>query len=169
MSKITTAPEQEAASVIIPAAVTEPAAEAVLAPEPVAAKAPVKKAAVKKATPARRVAKPVAKATKPAAAVDTKKAAENDALVAPAKPAKESKVRKAVPKKAKPVRDSFTFPADDYALLAELKQRALKAGHEIKKSELLRAGLLALAAMSEPDLVTALAGVERIKTGRPSK
>lgn len=169
MSKTTTAPEQETAPVNVPAAVTEPAAEAVVTAEPVAAKAPAKKAAAKKATPARRVAKPVAKAAKPAAAVDTEKAAESDALVAPAKPVKESKARKLVPKKAKLVRDSFTFPADDYALLAELKQRALKAGHEIKKSELLRAGLLALAAMNEQDLVTALAGVERIKTGRPAK
>lgn len=173
MSKTTTVPEQEAVSVNVPAATTEQVAEVILTPEPVveaaAAKAPARKTVAKKATPAKRVAKPVAKAAQPAAAVDTKKAAKSDELVASAKPVKESKTRKAAPKKAKPVRDSFTFPADDYALLAELKQRALKAGHEIKKSELLRAGLLTLAAMNEQDLVTAMAGVERIKTGRPSK
>jgi hypothetical protein len=67
------------------------------------------------------------------------------------------------------VRDSFTFPADDYALFASLKHRALNAGREIKKSELLRAGLATLTAMSDGDLLATLDGVERIKTGRPSK
>lgn len=67
------------------------------------------------------------------------------------------------------MRDSFTFPEDDYALFASLKQRALSAGREIKKSELLRAGLATLTAMSDGDLLTTLDAVERIKTGRPSK
>lgn len=44
-----------------------------------------------------------------------------------------------------------------------------RAGHEIKKGELLRAGLSTLAAMSEASLLEALKGVERIKTRRPSK
>ena len=164
MSKTTTVPEQEAISVNLPAATTEPAAEVILTPRPVAAKAPARKA-----TPAKSAPKLAAKAAKPAATVDTEIVAKSDELVAPVKPVKETKARKAAPKKAKPVRDSFTFPASDYALLAELKQRALKAGHEIKKSELLRAGLLSLAAMSAEDLVTALTKVERIKTGRPAK
>ena len=171
MSKTITAPEPEAVSVNVPAAPMAPAVEAVATPEPVAVKAPASKAAAKKPA-VKRAVKPAAKAIKtapPAAAVDTEKIAKTDALPPPAKPVKESKAKKVVPKKPKLVRDSFTFPENDYALLAELKQRALKAGHEIKKSELLRAGLAALAAMAEQDLVTALAGVERIKTGRPAK
>lgn len=166
MSKTTTAPEAEAVSVNVPAAPVAPAAEAVSIAEPVAVEAPAGKTASKKPAPARRAAKPVAK---PAAAVDTEKVTKTDALPPPAKPVKENKAKKVAPKKPKLVRDSFTFPENDYALLAELKQRALKAGHEIKKSELLRAGLAALAAMAEADLITALTGVERIKTGRPSK
>lgn len=80
------------------------------------------------------------------------------------KPVKEPKVRK-----PKLIRDSFTFPEADYALLAELKQRALAEGHDIKKSELLRAGLLALAAMPAKSFLARLSKVERIKTGRPGK
>ena len=72
-------------------------------------------------------------------------------------------------KKPKLVRDSFTFPATDYALIGELKQRALKAGYEIKKSEILRAGLLALSAMSESVLIKALGDIDKLKPGRPAK
>lgn len=186
MSKTTTAPKTEAVSVNVTAAPATPAAEAVTIPEPVATKAAVTKAAATKvvakkpasAKPAvapaaksvaKAAAKPAAKAVKPAAAVDTKKVAKADAVPPAAKAAKEVKAKKVVPKKPKLVRDSFTFPENDYALLAEIKQRALKAGHEIKKSELLRAGLAALAAMPEQELVAALVGVERIKTGRPAK
>ncbi|MFZ4651029.1 MAG: hypothetical protein ACOYLV_09980 [Rubrivivax sp.] len=66
------------------------------------------------------------------------------------------------------MRDGFTMPEADYALLAALKKRALVAGREVKKSELLRAGLRTLAAMPEADFTAALEGVERIKPGRPA-
>lgn len=85
------------------------------------------------------------------------------------KSAKQGKARKIELKKPKLIRDSFTFPEFDYALLAVLKKRALNSGCEIKKSELLRAGLNALNAMSEEELLKVLGSVERIKTGRPSK
>ena len=136
----------------------KPAAKAVATP-PAAAK-PVAKSVNKP------VAKPVSKAkAKPAA----KRVAASAEPVVPAKSGKEAKAKKIVVKKPKLVRDSFTFPETDYAQLAALKQRALSAGHEIKKSELLRAGLAALVAMSDASLLKALAAVERIKTGRPSK
>ncbi|WP_374347783.1 hypothetical protein [Chitinimonas sp.] len=67
------------------------------------------------------------------------------------------------------VRDSFTFPQADYALFGQLKQRALLAGLEVKKGELLRAGLHALANMTDTDFAEALAKPEKLKTGRPSK
>src|ERR1017187_4435057 len=57
-------------------------------------------------------------------------------IVPPAKPAKEKKS-----KKVKMVRDSFTMPQDDYAHIAALKERCLKAGVSAKKSEVLRAAL----------------------------
>ena len=72
-------------------------------------------------------------------------------------------------KRPKLVRDSFTIPKTEYAVLDELKQRAGKLGRPIKKSELLRAGIKALAAMSEGAFLTALQSVPTIKTGRPGK
>ncbi len=73
------------------------------------------------------------------------------------------------PKKPKVVRDSFTMPEYDYGKLAELKRICLASGVQVKKSELLRAGLLALEALSEKRLLTVVAQVETVKTGRPAK
>ena len=72
-------------------------------------------------------------------------------------------------KKIKMVRDSFTMPEDDYAKIAELKKKCLKAGVHIKKSELLRAGLSYLSKLSKPALLRTVKQVEKIKTGRPAK
>lgn len=69
----------------------------------------------------------------------------------------------------KVVRDSFTMPQDEYLKIAEIKEAGLKAGVPVKKSEVLRAGLKALVTMSPAQLKAALAGLERIKTGRPKK
>lgn len=77
------------------------------------------------------------------------------------KPAKPPKLRR------KPVRDSFTMPEADFALIATLKARALAGQRETKKSELLRAGLHALAALDRAALVQALAQLEPVKVGRP--
>jgi len=74
-----------------------------------------------------------------------------------------------LPKKLKVVRDSFTMPAFDYGKLAELKRRCLADGVEVKKSELLRAGLLALEALSDKKLLAVVAQVETVKTGRPAR
>jgi len=73
------------------------------------------------------------------------------------------------PAKTKMVRDSFTMPETDYAQLEELKKRCLHAGVHVKKSELLRAGLLTLSRLSDNALVRAVDGVEKLKTGRPAK
>jgi hypothetical protein len=77
------------------------------------------------------------------------------------KPKKEQKV--------KVVRDSFTMPEGEYLKIAEIKDICAKAGQPVKKSEVLRAGLKALAAMTPAQLKRALAGLEKIKTGRPKK
>lgn len=90
--------------------------------------------------------------------------------VPPARPASavaEEKVAK--PKKPKLVRDSFTIPKTEYAVLDELKQRAIQLAHPAKKSELLRAGIKALTAMPNAALLAALKAVPAIKTGRPKK
>ncbi|AZN36009.1 hypothetical protein [Iodobacter ciconiae] len=72
-------------------------------------------------------------------------------------------------KRTKLVRDSFTIPEVEYLQLAILKQRCLEAGLEVKKSELLRVGLQALALMSGSQLVKQFDLIEKLKTGRPSK
>lgn len=118
--------------------------------------------------------KPV-KAAKPAASAATKpakKAAAAKKTVAPKAPkaaapvvTKVSKEIKA--KKPKLVRDSFTIPKDEYAVIETLKQRAATLAQPVKKSELLRAGLKVLAGLSDAALRSALQAVPSIKTGRP--
>ncbi len=119
-----------------------------------ATKAPAaKKPALKKATVKKVATKPATKAPiKPASPKPTK----------PVKVAKSVKV-----KKPKLVRDSFTIPKDEYVVIDALKTRAGKLGQAIKKSELLRAGIKALAAMSDIQFKAALSNVPTIKTGRP--
>jgi hypothetical protein len=67
------------------------------------------------------------------------------------------------------IRDGFTMPEEDYALIAVLKERALKAKREVKKSELLRAGLQALMQLDGPALTKAVGRLQPLKVGRPKK
>jgi hypothetical protein len=71
--------------------------------------------------------------------------------------------------KLKMERDSFTMPKTEYAQFAVLKDRLVKLGQPAKKSELLRAGIMQLAAMTDAALKAAMAKVPTIKTGRPNK
>jgi hypothetical protein len=61
------------------------------------------------------------------------------------------------------------MPVEDYALIAELKKRALAVATAVKKSELLRAGLRMLAAVGADEFKAAIAAVPVVKTGRPGK
>jgi hypothetical protein len=72
-------------------------------------------------------------------------------------------------KKEKVVRDRFTMPKSDYEKLTALKQKCLDAGVSVKKSELLRAGLLLLDSAPPKRLIEAISVVEAVKTGRPAK
>ena len=83
--------------------------------------------------------------------------------------AKKEVAKKEVAKKEKVVRDSFTMPKSDYAKIAALKQKCLDAGISVKKSEVLRAGLLLLEGATSQRLLAAISAVEAVKTGRPSK
>src|SRR5215467_5510890 len=65
------------------------------------------------------------------------------------------------------VRDSFSMPTADYALIAALKQRCLRLGLAMKKSELLRAGLTTLDQLPDETLLRVAMTVESVKTGRP--
>jgi hypothetical protein len=77
--------------------------------------------------------------------------------------------REAVARKIKTIRDSFNMPAEDYALIAELKERALATARAVKKSELLRAGIRVLSRLSDEAFSAALSAVPAVKTGRPGK
>jgi len=73
------------------------------------------------------------------------------------------------PKKIKMVHDSFTMPENDYSQFAALKKKCLLAGVDVKKSGLLRAGLLYLSKLSDSELINIVGQVEILKTGRSTK
>lgn len=123
--------------------------------------APAKKrqAAPQKSAPQKASAKTNASAPKPVAK--------------PAKPVNTApqagKTKALKEKKVKVVRDSFTIPKAEFGQITDMKKRAIALGVDIKKSELIRAGLQALFAMSDAGFKKALAAVPTLKTGRPSK
>lgn len=125
-------------------------------------------AALRRRPPASKsAARKTARAKPPAPAsvtVAAAKAVKDSEPVKPVKPVKEDKA-----KKPKLVRDSFTIPKGEYGVLQDLKERAGRAGIAVKKSELLRAGIKALAAMGDAAFAGALAAVPALKTGRPGK
>lgn len=65
--------------------------------------------------------------------------------------------------------DAFTIPEKDHAIIGKSQARARKVGVSASKSEIVRAGLIALDAMSDSSFARAIGRVERIKTGRPKK
>ena len=71
-------------------------------------------------------------------------------------------------KKPKLVRDSFTIPKAEFAAIETLKTRAIALGTSVKKSELLRAGLMALQGLNDAAFKAALSAVPTLKTGRPT-
>lgn len=128
------------------------------------------------ATPTRRPAakrpstRPVApKAVAKTAVAPAPKVKPAAAPIKAARPLKPAKTEKPAKVRRKPVRDGFTMPEADFGLIATLKARALSAKREAKKSELLRAGLHALAALPTPALVAALDQLDPVKIGRPKK
>lgn len=112
------------------------------------------------ASPKKAIGQKTASARK---AVPARKTGPSTSAAAPVAP-KEVK-----PKKPKLVRDSFTMPKDEYAALDALKLRAAKLARPAKKSEVLRAGVKALTALSDAAFLAALEVVPAIKTGRPKK
>lgn len=141
---------------------TETAKPATSATKPVA-----KATSVKKAVVAKSAAKP-AVAKKPVKAAVTKVAAPKAAAkkAAPVKKAKKE-VKKEI--KVKVVRDSFTMPQGEYQQIADIKAASLKAGMHVKKSEVLRAGLKVLSALTAAELKILLDSLDKIPTGRPKK
>lgn len=172
MSKINSL---QAAALSSPATISKPTTST---EKPVAKKqAPVKAAKPVTAKPATDKA-PAKAAAKPAVKVETAPKAKAAAKVT-AKTVAKPAVKKIVKTDAKPAkekspklkmeRDSFTMPKTEYAQLYVLKERLIKLGQASKKSELLRAGIMQLTAMTDAALKAAMAKVPAIKTGRPKK
>ncbi len=113
--------------------------------------------------------KVAAKATRPARPKPPTTAPKKAPAPAKASPAAPSAVKPAKEKKVKVVRDSFTLPKTELLQIADMKKRAMAMGVEVKKSELIRAGLRALSAMTDASFKKALGAVPTIKTGRPAK
>lgn len=131
--------------------------------------APVRKASsVKQAVPAKNVvvakkpAVPAKSAVKPEVAPQPKPATAKT-------PAPSTVEQKEKNKKPKLVRDSFTMPEAEYAVLGDVKKACLKAGIEVKKSELLRVGVALLRQIELVHLKEILAGLPALKAGRPKK
>lgn len=132
---------------------TKKAADAGNAQQKVAPKA----AAVKKAIPAE----------KPKKKEPIKK--EQPADVPAPKAKKDSGAAKEKPVKIKLVRDSFTMPDKEYAVLGEVKKECLKAGIAVKKSELLRVGVALVRKLDLNALKEQVAALPVLKAGRPKK
>jgi len=65
------------------------------------------------------------------------------------------------------VRDSFTMPEAEYAVLGEVKKACIAAGIEVKKSQLLRVGLVLLKQASVGSLKAMIEALPALKAGRP--
>jgi hypothetical protein len=126
--------------------------------------APAKPAVTKKA-PAKKV---IGTTVKPKVA-PTKAVVSKAKSTAAKKPVAKKPAKKTKLEKVKMERDSFTMPKDEYAQITLMKARLIAMGQPAKKSELLRAGIKLLAAMSDNTLKTTLAKIPVIKTGRPNK
>ena len=158
-STVSASPNANESATAIPVTSKPPVAPAKKAVRKAAKKAPAKAPATKKAA-TKAVTKAVTKSV-PKGAVKTTAQPKPKVV---AQPAAEQKL-----KKPKLVRDSFTFPKDEYQAIAGLKQKALSLQHSAKKSEILRAGLMLLNGLNDKAFLAALAKVPALKTGRPAK
>lgn len=134
------------------------------------------KPAVAKVKPAAAKAKPAGKtaaAPKPAkpaaAALKASATGLNGHGGADAKAKSEKQLAAPQPKVKKPklVRDSFTMPELEYQVLGDVKKACLKAGIEVKKSELLRVGVALIKQLDMSKLKAALTALPPLKVGRP--
>jgi hypothetical protein len=158
------APKTTATKPVVKQTAAKPAPKAAPKVAPKAAAKPAPKAVAKPA-PKAVAAKPAPKAApKAAPKVAPKAAAKPKVAAKPAAP--EVKVKQ---QKEKLVRDSFTMPEAEYAVLGQVKKTALKAGFEVKKSELLRVGVALIAQIDLATLKKVLASLPQLKTGRPKK
>jgi hypothetical protein len=128
-----------------------------------------------KTAPAKKVASKASVSKSAASAVAKPKAPAKKAVAKPAEKATKAKPVAAMPvveqkekvKKPKLIRDSFTMPEVEYQVLSDVKKAFLKSGISVKKSELLRAGVMLLKNMDIPKLNVVIAALVPLKAGRP--
>lgn len=161
---------------------TAAAEELPVVDKPATKKSPAAKKRAAKKSPAAKTKtsakKVVRKSTKAQGAIKgTSKATDKTKPAKAAKQTKQVKKKIAKPKiskadkskKPKLVRDSFTMPEQEYALLGQVKKACHAGGIDIKKSELLRIGVAQLAAMDMKKLKAAQAALTPLRAGRPKK
>ena len=130
-----------------------------------AAKTPAAKTVAAKPAARKTASKPgVKSAAKPAKTA--KQAAARIAKPSRSQAARDTRIESG-PLRPKLVRDSFTMPEQEYAVLGTVKQACLKAGFEVKKSELLRIGVALLGQLDIAALRAVLGSLPQLKTGRP--
>jgi hypothetical protein len=182
-------PDNKSPEAPVPVVAEKPVAEktAVAGPaekKPAAAKPPAIKVAATKAAATAKAA-PVKSAAPRLSKLEETKAKNKKALadalakaqavklvqqpsVAPVIKARTAKAAKSG-KKPKLVRHAFSMPEVEYAQIVALKKRIASLGGNVKRSELLRAGVALLAVLDNVELTAVMARVDRIKTGRPAK
>ena len=126
--------------------------------EPLQIDLPLEKAVVKKV-----VKKP--STAKSSVAIETKEVVEAVEAVEVEEKTDIKKIKSAT---VKVIRDSFSFPEQDYLKISQLKKTCLAAGIHVKKGEILRAGLHLLTQLTLDELKLAVEKVEKVQTGRPT-
>ena len=115
----------------------------------------------------RSVAKKTSLVKKVAVKKAAKKSAKKTSKKTLVKSTKATKATKTV--KTKLIRDSFAIPEKEYAALVAVKKACLKAGLEIKKTELIRIGIALVNTLTTAKIKTAQAKLTQISAGRPKK
>ncbi|MEA1938875.1 MAG: hypothetical protein U9N14_07280 [Pseudomonadota bacterium] len=78
-------------------------------------------------------------------------------------------VKKNVPARRKVIRDTFSFPEDEYGRIKEIRKRLMMGGHDATKGEVLRMGLSYLMEMNNDILHSRFGTMKRLKPGRPAR
>lgn len=166
-----------------PAIAKPVAAKATTATQATAKKVPTSKVVAKPIAAAKPVAASKAVASKPA---ETKAAAVKKVVAKPTQaktpvakagtpPIKKVKalsnpVAEEKPVKIKLIRDSFTIPENEYAVIADIKKACLTQGIEVKRTEVIRAGLYLLKQLPVKAIADCITSkLPKPKTGRPKK
>ena len=142
---------------------------AVVAEQPTVKKVPAKKSSAKKVVAKKASVKKVATKKVAAKKATAKKATAKKVAPSSKQPVSSTTAPATKTKKVKLVRDSFTMPANEYQILQDTKKASLKAGFEIKKSDLLRIGVGLLKTLSVTQLAAARAALTTLHAGRPKK